>query len=117
MIEQILSAFVTDAYADTIGGAPQQGGGISFVVLFVLFILFFYFGIWRPQNKRAKEQRSLMETLAKGDEVVTVGGILGRLTNVTDNYITLSIANNVEVHMQKSSVASVLPKGTLKSIE
>src|SRR5258706_10975630 len=117
MMEQFLSFFVTNAYADT-PAAVAQGGGFSLIMMFAIFFLFAYFAIWRPQSKRAKEQQNLMSSLAKGDEVVTVGGVLGRITKMTDQYITLSVStNNVEIVMQKSSVATVLPKGTLKSIE
>jgi preprotein translocase subunit YajC len=76
-----------------------------------------YFMMWRPQSKRAKEQQQLLGSLSKGDEVVTAGGLLGRITKVTDQYISLSIANNVDITLQKSSVTNVLPKGTLKTIE
>lgn len=116
MMEQLLGFFVTNAYADTAAAAPQ-GGGMSLVMMFAIFFLFAYFAIWRPQSKRAKEQQNLMSSLAKGDEVVTVGGLLGKITKVSDQYITLSISSNdVEIVLQKSSVATVLPKGTMKSV-
>lgn len=117
MVEQLLSKFVSDAYADTLGGVAPQGGGLSFVMMFGIFFLFIYFAIWRPQNKRSKEQRNLLDSLSKGDEVITAGGLIGRLTKVTDKYINLAVANNTDIVMQKSAVVSVLPKGTLKSIE
>lgn len=117
MIEQIMSVFVSNAYADPLGGSAPQGSGISFVMMFVIFFLFIYFAIWRPQSKRAKEQQSLMNSLAKGDEVMTSGGILGRINKLTDQYVSIAIANNVDIVLQKSSIVSVLPKGTLKSIE
>ena len=117
-MEQFLNFFISNAYADTAAAAPaSQGGGLSMVMMFVVFFLFLYFAIWRPQNKRAKEQQNLLGSLAKGDEVITAGGILGRITKVTDQYLGVTIANNVEIFMQKSSVVNVLPKGTLKSIE
>jgi preprotein translocase subunit YajC len=109
--------FISNAYADTVSGAPQQGGGLSFIMMFVVFFVFLYFVILRPQNKRAKEQQSLLSSLAKGDEVITAGGLLGRVTKISDQYITVGIANNVDIVMQKTSVVSVLPKGTLKTIE
>jgi preprotein translocase subunit YajC len=108
---------MSNAYADSVATPPDQGGSMSFILMFVIFFVFIYFAIWRPQNKRAKEQRNLLSSLAKGDEVITAGGLLGRLAKITDQYITLSIANNVEITMQKSAIVSVLPKGTLKSIE
>lgn len=117
MMEQVASFFVSNAYADTSAVSPQ-GGGISMMVMFAIFFIFAYFAIWRPQSKRAKEQQALLSSLTKGDEVVTVGGVLGRISKINEQYITLSVGtNNVEIVMQKSSVATVLPKGTLKSIE
>lgn len=112
--------FISNAYADTVATAattaPQQGGP-SFVMMFVIFGLFIYFAVWRPQSKRAKEQRNLMSSIAKGDEVMMAGGLLGRITKMTDQYISLAVSANVELLMQKSSIVAVLPKGTLKSIE
>ncbi len=88
---------------------------MSFLPLFAL-IAVFYFLILRPQQKRAKEQKSMIDALQKGDEVVTVGGELGRVVKIGDNYLGLEIADNVTVHIQKSAVQNVLPKGTIKSI-
>ena len=73
-----------------------------------------YFFILRPQTKRAKEQRELINNLAKGDEVVTSGGLSGKITKISDDFISLAISDNVEVQMQKNAVTAVLPKGTLK---
>jgi len=92
----------------------QTSGGN--IIFFGGIALIFYFLIWRPQSKRAKEHKDLMSSLNKGDEVMTNGGILGKLTKVDDNYIVLQIHDNVEIKMQKSAVAAVLPKGTIKSI-
>ncbi|SRR5579883_51336 len=118
MMDQFLSVFISSAYAADMSGAPaSQGGGISFIVMFVIFFVFIYFAVWRPQNKRAKEQQMMLNSLEKGDEVVTAGGIVGRISKMMDKYILLSVANNVEIVIQKSSVAGVLPKGTLKSLE
>lgn len=117
-MEQILSFLLPNAYAEAVG-APTgpQGGSLSFVIMCVVLFLFIYFAILRPQNKRAKELQNLLSSLAKGDEVVTAGGLVGRITKLNDQYIVLSVANNVEIIMQKSSVVTVLPKGTLKTIE
>lgn len=115
-MEQLRNFFVTNAYAETVGPGAQ-GGSFSFVIMFVIFFLFIYFAIWRPQNKRAKEQQNLLSSLAKGDEVMTAGGLLGRISKIGEQYIALSIANNVDIVMQKSSVVNILPKGTIKSIE
>lgn len=113
----ILNSFISNAYADTAAAtSPAQGGGFSLIMMLVVFILFMYFMVWRPQSKRAKEQRDLLNGLTKGDEVVTAGGILGKITKVSDHYVTLSLADNVEIAIQKSSIVNALPKGTLKSI-
>lgn len=120
MMEQLLNFLIPSAHADVAavpGVAAQQGGGLSFVMMFVIFFVFIYFAIWRPQNKRAKEQRNLLDSLAKGDEVMTAGGMYGRINKMTEQSVSLTIANNVDIVMQKSSVVSVLPKGTLKSME
>ena len=79
------------------------------------FVIIFYFLIWRPQSKRANEHKNLISALGKGDEVLTNSGIMGRINKVDDNYISLQVADNLEIKMQKASVAAVLPKGTLKS--
>ena len=81
------------------------------------FALIFYFLIFRPQSKRRKEHQALVGSLAKGDEVVTAGGITGSVTKVEDDFVKLAIANNVEIRIQKSSVGASLPKGTLKSLD
>ena len=105
--------FISTAYAQE--AAP--GPGIAFNLLFIggMFVLF-YLILWRPQAKRAKEHRELVTALTKGDEVLTSGGILGRVTKVTDDYVTIEVAAGVELNMQKSAVAAALPKGTIKSI-
>lgn len=119
MMEQVLNFFVSNAYADmpASGASPSFiGGNLPFIIM-AGFLLFFYFVVLRPQNKRAKEAQNLINSLTKGDEIVTAGGLMGRITKLTDQYITLSVSNNVDIVMQKSSVVGVLPKGTLKSIE
>lgn len=117
-MESLLNFFINQAHADAIGNMPaQQGGGFSFILMFVIFFVFIYFTIWRPQSRRNKEQQNLLSSLAKGDEVMTTGGLLGRIVKISDQYVSLSIANNVEILLQKSSIANVLPKGTIKSIE
>lgn len=109
---------ISNAYADPVGVAPaQQGGGMSFVVMLVIFVVFMYFAVWRPQSKRARETQQLLSSIAKGDEVMTAGGLLGRVTKLSDQYVSLAVSGDVEIMMQKSSIVSVLPKGTLKSIE
>ena len=108
--------FISNAYAQS----PLDGLGISsnltsFLPLVLMFVVM-YFLMIRPQQKRAKEQRAMMDALAKGDEVVTAGGILGRVTKVADAYVTVEMAAGTEVVIQKSSVTMLLPKGTLKGL-
>ncbi|MGP4842577.1 preprotein translocase subunit YajC [Marinobacter sp. 1Y8] len=111
----ILAAMPAAAMAQD--SAAGQGMGVyGNVIFFAGFILIFYLLIWRPQSKRAKEHKALMAGLGKGDEVVTSGGIAGRITRVTDDFIVVEVADNVEVKVQKVAVATALPKGTLKDV-
>ena len=103
--------FISNAYA---ADAASQGGAMSFLPLFLLIVVF-YFLILRPQQKRAKEQSAMIDALQKGDEIVTNGGLLGRIQKVGDNSISIEVAENVVVQVQKAAVQSVLPKGTLKN--
>lgn len=117
LFDVISSFFISNAYADTAAGAPApQQSSMSFVIMMGVLIFFMYFVMWRPQSKRAKEQKNLLSSLTKGDEVVTAGGMLGTITKVTDSYVVLMLAENVEITLQKSSVVAALPKGTLKTI-
>lgn len=111
--------FISDAFADTTTAVAQPSpasSGLQIAIMLGVFILFMYFVTWRPQNKRAKEHRQLINSLTKGDEVITAGGILGTVSKVSDQYIVVALADNVEITIQKSSIVSALPKGTLKSI-
>lgn len=110
-----MNFFINSAYAQTDGGASPDTTIIN-LIFFGGFALIFYFLIWRPQSRRSKEHKELMGALGKGDEIMTNGGILGKLTKVDDNYVVVQISDNVEIKMQKSAVAAVLPKGTIKSI-
>lgn len=111
-----MSLFISPAYAEA-GAAGAPGGGAAFDwILIIGMMVIFYFFLIRPQNKRAKEHRELVGNLSKGDEVVTSGGILGKVTKVTDEYVTVEIANQLEIKLQKGSVQATLPKGTIKSI-
>ena len=96
-------------------GSPE-GGILSALPMLIIFIAAFYFLLIRPQSKRAKEQRELLDNLAVGDEVLTTGGIIGRLTKLRDSYVVISIGKDVEMTFQKASIASILPKGTMESI-
>lgn len=106
------------AHAETTTSAAQQaqGGTFSLIGMVVIVILFMYFVSIRPQTKRAKEHRNLLDSLSNGDEVMTSGGILGRISKLTDNYVVLALNDNVQITVQKSAIVSALPKGTLKSI-
>ena len=105
---------ITPAYAQSAGGAA--GGGFESMILILLMFGVLYFMMIRPQMKRAKEQKAMIEALQKGDEVITAGGMLGRITRLSEGYITLEIANNVEVQVQRPAVSLVLPKGTIKNL-
>ncbi|MEK6747862.1 MAG: preprotein translocase subunit YajC [Pseudomonadota bacterium] len=108
-----MGLFISDAWAE--GAAPPGDGGLlSFVPLILIFVVF-YFMLIRPQVKRAKEHRKMLEALAKGDEVATSGGLMGKITELGDSFIAVEIADGVVIKVQKHAVASLLPKGTLKS--
>ncbi len=96
--------------------AQPAGGGMSMIIMMVVLFGLMYFMMIRPQMKRQKEHRALIAGLAKGDEVVTNGGIAGRVEEVGETFITVEIADNVKVKVQKGAVQQVLPKGSLKSV-
>ncbi|KPJ67221.1 MAG: hypothetical protein AMJ43_04945 [Coxiella sp. DG_40] len=105
---------IANAYAANTAATTRQNL-ISILPMFIILVLFMYFIIIRPQSKRAKEHRELMASLKTGDEVVTSGGLLGRINKISDNFIVLEIAKGVEITMQKASIAATLPKGTIES--
>lgn len=110
----LLDLVISPAYAQAAGQAQPGGFGMS--LLFpILLIGVMYFLMIRPQMKRQKEHRAMLEKLAKGDEVLTNGGIAGTVTDIGENFITVEIADNVRIRLQKGAIANVLPKGTLKS--
>jgi preprotein translocase subunit YajC len=109
-----MSFFIANAFAEGAATAPANPFGP--MIMFGGMLLIFYFLMWRPQSKRAKEHKQLLESLAKGDEVQMSGGILGKIIKVEAQYVVLEIADKVEVKVQKSTIAAMLPKGTLKSI-
>ncbi len=111
-----MSFFISPAFADA--AAPAAGpAGTGFEWIFLVgFLDIFYLMIWRPQAKRAKEQKALLGNLQKGDEVVTTGGIAGKITKVTDAFVVIEVSDTVELKIQKGAVAATLPKGTLKAI-
>jgi preprotein translocase subunit YajC len=106
--------FINSAQAQAMGGAGGQSI-LSALMLPVLLLVVFYFLLIRPQNKRAKEQKEMLSKVAAGDEVATTGGILGKVTEVGDQFLTLEIAPAVSIKLQKFQVAQVLPKGTVKN--
>ena len=111
-----MSFFISDAFAETAPTvAGPAGSGFEWVFL-VGFLVIFYLMIWRPQAKQAKEKKNLLGSLQKGDEVVTVGGIAGKITKVGDDFVVLEVSDTVELKFQKVAIAAALPKGTLKAI-
>ena len=106
---------ISNAYAQAAAGGGDAGfmGLLPIVLMFVLL----YFLMIRPQMKRAKEHKQMVEALQKGDEVVTAGGVLGRISEMGEAYITLEIAPNTEISVQRGAVQTLLPKGTLKSLK
>ena len=103
------------AHAQTAGAADPTGGLMQLLPMILMFVVLWFFMI-RPQMKKAKEHKALVAALAKGDEVVTGGGLVGKIAKVGENYVTLEIAEGTEVVVQKPAIGLVLPKGTLKSL-
>lgn len=109
-----MSLFIASAYANT--AAPAGPSMTGQLVMIAGFIAIFYFLIWRPQAKRNKEHRALIESVGVGSEVIFAGGLMGRVTKVEGDYATIEISPKVEVKIQKASVISVLPTGTVNSL-
>ncbi|MDR3442722.1 MAG: preprotein translocase subunit YajC [Legionella sp.] len=111
-----MSFFISDALAAAgTTASPQADGTFSLIMIAAIFVLF-YFMLIRPQNKKAKEHRELISRLKKGDEVITTGGILAKVVTIDEQYVKVALAEGVEITLQKGAVATVLPKGTLKSL-
>ncbi len=110
----MLDFFIAPAYAQD----AAAGSGMAQIVMLLGFVLIFYFLLWRPQAKRAKQHKQLITSLSKGDEIVIGGGVLGRITKVSDDseFLTMEIAEGTQINVQKNAVAAVLPKGTIKAI-
>ena len=106
---------ISNAYAQTAASGGPMESVMQFLPIILMFVVL-YFLMIRPQQKKAKEHKSLIDALGKGDEVVTQSGMAGRITKVGDDFVTVEIATNVEVQMQKPAIAVVLPKGTLKNL-
>ncbi len=109
-----MSFFITDAWAAAPAAGPTDPI-MSFLPLILIFAVF-YFLLIRPQSKRAKELKQMIGALAKGDEVVTTGGLLGKVTEVGETFIAVEIADGVQVKVQKNAVAGLMPKGTIKAL-
>ena len=109
-----MNFFISDAMAE--GAAAPAGGGFQLIIMMAIFFGIMYFMIIRPQQKRAKEHKTLIESLGKGDEVVTGGGIIGKVTNLGDNFIEMSVSDNTTIKVQRQAIATVMPKGTMKGL-
>lgn len=107
--------FISNAWAAGGGGGGESSALVQLLPLVVLLVLF-YFLLIRPQMKRSKEQRQMLSNLSKGDEVVTNGGLVGKITEVGDNFLEVEVADSVRIKVQKQAVSSVLPKGSMKSL-
>ena len=108
-----MNFFISDAHAAAPAG--QSDPLTSFLPLIIIFVVF-YFLLIRPQTKKAKEHKQMVEALAKGDEVVTNGGLLGKVTKVGDNFVDLELAEGIVVKLQRHAVGSLMPKGTIKGL-
>ena len=111
----LLDLVITPAYAQAAAPASPFGDLTSFLPLIAIFVVF-YFLLIRPQQKKAKEAKAMLEALQKGDEVVTAGGMLGRIAKISEQYVTLEIAANTEITIQRGAVSQLLPKGTIKAL-
>ena len=108
-----MNFFISDALA----AAPEtQADPLTSLLPLVFIFVVFYFLLIRPQSKRAKEHKQMVEALAKGDEVVTNGGLLGKLTKIGDNFVELELAEGITVKLQRNAIANVMPKGTIKGL-
>lgn len=106
---------ISPAYAQAAGSASQGDTLLTFLPMVAIFVVF-YFLLIRPQQKKAKEARAMLDSLEKGNEVVTAGGIVGKITKLGDQYASVEIAPSVELTVQRSAISQLLPKGTIKSI-
>lgn len=109
----IMGFLIPDAYA-ALPAVGHTGSSMNMILMLVIFGAFIYFFLWRPQTKRAKQHQQLITSIKPGDEVVTAGGMMAKITKVTDDYFQIQVGKDSEVLMQKNSIARVLPKGTIK---
>lgn len=112
-----MSFFISNALAETTTstGTASSGNSLASILMLLGFVVIFYLMLWRPQAKRAKDQRILISNLTVSDEVLTAGGLVGKIVKINDDFAILEIADGVQIKIQKNSIANVLPKGTLKS--
>ena len=111
----LIDLWIVPAYAQSAPAGPFGGDLVAFLPMIAIFVVF-YFLLIRPQQRKAKETKAMLEALQKGDEVVTAGGILGRVSKISDQYVTVEIASNTEITVQRGAVSQLLPKGTLKAL-
>lgn len=111
-----MSFFISEAMAEPAAAAAPQGSIFTTYGMIIFMVAIFYFMIIRPQSKRNKEHKALMENLSKGDEVVISGGMMGKVVKVTEEFVVVEVATNTEISFQKAAVTATLPKGTLKNI-
>jgi preprotein translocase subunit YajC len=109
-----MNFFISDAMAE--GAAAPQGGGLQMIIMMAIFFGIMYFMIIRPQQKRAKEHRELIASIGKGDEIVAAGGLVGKVINLGDNLVEVTVSENTTLKVQRQAVVSVLPKGTMKGL-
>ena len=111
----LIDHLIAPAYAQSAPAAPFGSDLMAFLPMVAIFVVF-YFLLIRPQQKKAKEARAMLEALQKGDEVVTAGGLLGRIAKLGEQYVTVEIAPNTEITVQRAAIAQLLPKGTIKAL-
>lgn len=112
-----MNFFISDALAEGAAQSAQQGDPIMGLLFPIGLVVLFYFFLIRPQSKRAKEHRQMVEAISKGDEVVTSGGVLGKVVDVKENFVSLEISDNITVSVQKSMISTLMPKGTIKDLK
>lgn len=114
-MQSLLSFFISDAAAQAPAGAPA-GNPLGSLILIVPMLVLMWFILIRPQQKKQKEHRAMVDALAAGNEIVTGGGVLGKVTEVGEQFVTVEVADGVRVKVQKHSIAAVLPKDTIKNV-
>lgn len=111
----LIDVVIPSAFAQAAPAAAPAGGGFSFFIMPIILLVLMYFMMIRPQMKRAKEHKAMLDKLGNGDEVITSGGLVGTVRNISDNFITIEVADNVQVRVQRAAISNVLPKGSLKT--